>query len=200
MLCQFTFKNFMSYKNETIFDMQAVSSQGFTDSLLKSGDDNKEFLPVLVIYGANAGGKSNVLKALNCVNALVMKPIDIFLNKSISKATVEWTPFLFDNTSRNEPTEFELFFRSDNEYEYKYILKVTDEKISEEYLYRRKLSLKSRIATIFERNTNGIKLGASINKASINTEVNDQMPYLSFLYINYKFEPKIGRASCRERV
>ena len=123
MLCQFTFKNFMSYKNETIFDMQAVSSQGFTDSLLKSGDDNKEFLPVLVIYGANAGGKSNVLKALNCVNALVMKPIDIFLNKSISKATVEWTPFLFDNTSRNEPTEFELFFRSDNEYEYKYILK-----------------------------------------------------------------------------
>ena len=191
MLCQFTFKNFMSYKNETIFDMQAVSSQGFTDSLLKSGDDNKEFLPVLVIYGANAGGKSNVLKALNCVNALVMKPIDIFLNKSISKATVEWTPFLFDNTSRNEPTEFELFFRSDNEYEYKYILKVTDEKISEEYLYRRKLSLKSRIATIFERNTNGIKLGASINKASINTEVNDQMPYLSFLYINYKFEPII---------
>lgn len=191
MLCQFTFKNFMSYKNETIFDMQAVSSQGFTDSLLKNGDDNKEFLPVLVIYGANAGGKSNVLKALNCVNALVMKPIDIFLNKSISKATVEWTPFLFDNTSRNEPTEFELFFRSDNEYEYKYILKVTDEKISEEYLYRRKLSLKSRIATIFERNTNGIKLGASINKASINTEVNDQMPYLSFLYINYKFEPII---------
>lgn len=27
MLCQFTFKNFKSYKNETVFDMQAVSSQ-----------------------------------------------------------------------------------------------------------------------------------------------------------------------------
>ena len=36
MLCQFTFKNFKSYKNETVFDMQAVSGQGFENSLLKS--------------------------------------------------------------------------------------------------------------------------------------------------------------------
>ena len=71
MLCQFTFKNFKSYKNETVFDMQAVSSQGFTDSLLKNGDDSKTYLPVSVIYGPNAGGKSTVLDALNCVNAHV---------------------------------------------------------------------------------------------------------------------------------
>lgn len=191
MLCQFTFKNFKSYKNETVFDMQAVSSQGFTDSLLKSGDDSKTYLPVSVIYGPNAGGKSNVLDALNCVNALVMKPILIFKNKVIKKAKVEWTPFLFDDASRNEPTGFELYFRPNNNYEYRYVLKISNEKIIEEYLYRRKIGTRSRIATIFERDSNGIKLGASINKASINTEVNDQMPYLSFLYINYKLDPVI---------
>ena len=184
MLCQFTFKNFKSYKNETVFDMQAVSSQGFVDSLLQSGDDSKTYLPVSVIYGPNAGGKSNVLDALNCVNALVMKPILIFKNKVIKKAKVEWTPFLFDDTSRNEPTEFELYFRPDNNYEYRYSLKITNEKIIEESLYRRKTKSKSRISMLFERNSDVVKLGSSINKASINTDVNDQ----------------IGRASCRERV
>lgn len=191
MLCQFTFKNFKSYKNETVFDMQAVSSQGFVESLLQSGDDSKIYLPVSVIYGPNAGGKSNVLDALNCVNALVMKPILIFKNKVIKKAKVEWTPFLFDDTSRNEPTEFELYFRPDNNYEYRYYLKITNEKIIEECLYRRKTKPKSRISMLFERNSDAVKLGSSINKASINREVNDQMPYLSFLYINYKLDPVI---------
>ena len=188
MLCQFTFKNFKSYKNETVLDMQAIGNQNFQDTLLTSGEGSKAFLPVAVIYGPNAGGKSNVLEALNCVTSIVMKPILIFKDKLIQKAQVELNPFLFDDVSRNEPIEFELYFRPDNEYEYRYFLSVYEGRISEEYLYRRKLGVKSRTATIFERNSDGVKLGASINKASINTEVNEQMPYLSFLNINYKLE------------
>lgn len=189
MLCQFTFKNFKSYKNETVFDMQAVSSQGFVDSLLRIGNDKKEYLPVSVIYGPNAGGKSNVLEAFTCLNALVMTPILILKNKQISNVSIKITPFLFNDTSRNEPTEFEIYFCPNSEHEYRYIIKVFEGKIIEECLYRRKFGVKSRISMLFERDSNGIKLGASINKASINTEVNDQMPYLSFLYINYKLEP-----------
>lgn len=189
MLCQFTFKNFKSYKNETTLDMQAIGNQNFKDALLTSGADNKSFLPVAVIYGPNAGGKSNVLEALNCVTSIVMKPILIFKDKLIQKAQVELMPFWFDDISRNEPIEFELYFRPDNEYEYRYFLSVYEGMISEEYLYRRKLGAKSRTAIIFERNSDGVKLGASISKASINTEVNEQMSYLSFLNINYKLEP-----------
>lgn len=109
MLCQFSFKNFKSYKNETIFDMQAVNNQGFNDSLLRSGNDKKEFLPVSVIYGPNAGGKSNVLKALKCVNTLVMKPILLYKNNVEKDINVEWDPFCFDDTSCHEPTAFEIF-------------------------------------------------------------------------------------------
>lgn len=191
MLCQFSFKNFRSYKNETIFDMQAVSSQGFADSLLRSGDDSKTYLPVSVIYGPNAGGKSNIINAFICVNTLVMKPVMLFKNKVIITSTVECAPFLFDDTSQNEPTEFELYFRPNNNYEYRYGLKIANGEIIEEYLYRRRIGTKGRIATIFERDFNGIRLGASIAKASINTEVNESMPYISFLYINYKLEPII---------
>ncbi|MGN0683412.1 MAG: ATP/GTP-binding protein [Oscillospiraceae bacterium] len=189
MLCQFTFKNFKSYKNETVFDMQAVSSQGFVDSLLQSGDDSKTYLPVSVVYGPNAGGKSNLLDAFTCVNALVMTPVLILNNKQTNNLRVNITPFLFNDTSQNESTEFELYFRPNDEYEYKYFVKVFGGKIIEERLYRRKTKPKSRISMLFERDSDGIKLGSSINKASINKDVNDQMPYLSFLYINYKLEP-----------
>ena len=36
MLCQFSFKNFKSYKETTTFDFQATSIPEFSESLLKS--------------------------------------------------------------------------------------------------------------------------------------------------------------------
>lgn len=191
MLCQFTFRNFKSYKNETILDLQAVNGQNFQDALLSSPNDKNEFLPVSVIYGPNAGGKSNVLSALNSVISLVMKPVLMFENKLIQYETVELTPFLFDETSSKEPTDFEIYFRPNNDYEYKYSISITNGKIEEENLYRRKLGKGGRITAIFKRSSNRITLGASINKKNINLDVNEQMPYLSFLYINYKLEPVI---------
>lgn len=98
---------------------------------------------------------------------------------------------MFDDTSRNEPTEFELYFRPNNEYEYRYAITVLNGKITTEYLYRRKIRRGSRIATIFERTNQNVQLGPSINKKKINTKINDQMPCLSFLYINYKLDPII---------
>lgn len=199
MLCQFTFENFKSYKNETVLDLQAVSGQNFEDSLLSSGNDKNSFLPVSVIYGPNGGGKSNVLDAINGVVSLVMNPIRIFKNKVQQNAGVELTPFMFDDYSRNKPTRFELYFRPNVEYEYRYLISITNGVIDEEYLYRRKIGKGSRITKIFERNSNKIDLGASINKKQINTEVNDTMPYLSFLYINYKLEPIILAVNWFER-
>lgn len=191
MLCQFTFENFRSYKNETILDLQAVSEQNFQKSLLKGSNDKNEFLPVSVIYGPNGGGKSNVLNAINCIVSLVMKPIQIFKNNNPQSIVTELAPFLFDDNSKNEPTKFDLYFRPNDKYEYRYFIAITNCVITEEFLYRRKLGKGSRITMIFERSNGKIALGASIKNNKVNTEVNDQIPYLSFLYINYKFEPII---------
>ena len=187
MLCQFTFKNYKSYRDETILDMQAVSNQGFEHSLLPDGN-KQEMLPVAAIYGPNAGGKSNVLDALKCLHSLVVFPILLFRGQTIAQA-VNCVPFLFDEKTPDDPTEFEIFFIPDADFEYRYQISVQKGKIVEENLYRRKLAPNSRISTLFERSDGEIKLGASIRKQSINTEVNEQMPYLSFLAINYKIEP-----------
>ena len=156
MLCQFTFKNYKSYRDETILDMQAVSSQGFEHSLLPDGN-KQELLPVAAIYGPNAGGKSNVLDALKCLHSLVVFPILLFRGQTNSQA-VNCVPFLFDEKTPEEPTEFEIFFIPNAEFEYRYQISVQKGKIVEENLYRRKLAPNSRISTLFERSDGEIKL------------------------------------------
>ena len=92
-------------------------------------------------------------------------------------------PFLFDEDSRNRPTEFEIYFRQKKN-EYRYCLSLLNDEIISESLYWRAIGGK-RTGTVFEREKEVIHLGAKINKAGINRSVNPKMPYLSFLAINY---------------
>lgn len=185
MLCQFSFQNFKSYKEETTFDFQAAAIPEFSASLLgeeKSG----RLLPVGVVYGPNGGGKSNLLQALSCLITTVVKPIhDLEKTREdiVIQQKAECEPFLFDDTSRDKPTEFQVYFRQGKN-EYRYYLALKEDEVVSEALYWRAIGGR-KTGTVFEREESNITLGASINKASINTSVNPKMPYLSFLAINY---------------
>ena len=185
MLCQFAFKNFRSYKNETILDFQAATLPEFKDTLI-TDEYAPALLPVSAIYGPNGGGKTNLLMALSCVISTIVNPVkELEKNHTfpILQQNVNATPFAFDTVSSADPTEFRLYFRvKDNEYCY-YISILKDEVISEA-LFRKAVTSK-KSATIFERENGRITLGYSINKKSINTDVNPKMPYISFLAINY---------------
>lgn len=193
MLCQFAFKNFKSYKNETTLDFRAATLPEFKDTLI-TNEIASDLLPVSAIYGPNGGGKSNLLMALSCVISTIVNPVNE-LEKNhifpIIQQNVNTTPFAFDTISSDEPTEFRLFFRvGNNEYCY-YIAILKDEVVSED-LFRKAVTSK-KSATIFERENGKITLGYSINKKSINTDVNPKMPYISFLAINYNI-PEIKEA------
>lgn len=185
MLCQFTFKNFRSYKDETVFDLQATSITEFKDSLI-SEDSGNPLLPVGVIYGPNGGGKTNLLMALSCLVSTVSRPINELGNsrqKYIIQEKPLCSPYLFDDESQKQPTDFEVFFRVAGN-EYRYNLSLFEEEIIFESLQWRAIGGK-KTGTVFERNRSEIELGSSINKSSINKTVNPKMPYLSFLAINY---------------
>ena len=188
MLCQFSFKNFKSYRDETVFDMQATDLSEFADSIIECSKASR-LLPVASIYGPNGGGKSNLLQALACLVSTVVHPIHE-LQKTrtgiIVQQRVFCDPFLLDNSSRNEPTEFLLYFRI-NSYEYRYYLSLQNDEIVSEILDRKKIGGK-RMAPLFSQEGKDIKLGSSINKVSINLTVNPKMPYLSFLAINHDLE------------
>lgn len=185
MLCQFSFKNFKSYKETTTFDFQATSIPEFSESLLKS-EKADALLPVGVIYGPNGGGKTNLLLALSCLISTVVKPIyelEKAREKIIIQQKISAAPFYFNEISRKMPTEFEVYFRQGKN-EYRYNLSICGDDIVEESLYWKSIGGK-RTGMVFDREGAEITLGASINKASINRSVNPKMPYLSFLAINY---------------
>jgi AAA15 family ATPase/GTPase len=185
MLCQFSFSNFRSYRDETTFDFQAAALSEYKESLIKTERGN-DILPVGVIYGPNGGGKSNLLAALGCVISLVTEPVyELSKNHArfIMQQKIPRIPYLFDEDSREEPSRFQLFFRI-GEYEYRYFIVLLHNEIKTETLYRRKLGA-SRAAKVFDRDNGEISLGTVLGTKNINTEVNAKMPLLSFLAINY---------------
>lgn len=74
MLCQFSFQNFKSYKDETTFDFRAMAIPEFQDALIRQ-EKAEDLLPVSAVYGPNGGGKTNLLQAFFCLINLVVKPI-----------------------------------------------------------------------------------------------------------------------------
>ena len=185
MLCQFSFQNFKSYREETTFDFQATSIPEFSHSLIVR-DKCSHLLPVTAIYGPNGGGKTNLLRALACLITSVVKPIcDLEKNRNplIMQQRVAAEPFLFDGVSANEPTEFRIFFRT-GEYEYRYYLALLNDEITAETLDRKKIGAK-KPAHIFYREGKEISLGTILSRENVNTSINAKMPFLSFLAINY---------------
>lgn len=186
MLCQFTVKNFKSIRDEMTFDMQAAAISEHEDKMImyKNGE---QFLPVSAIYGPNGGGKSNVLEALHTVAAKVLRPLyatgdneeRVFLQK---KLLIE--PFVFSEETKNEPTEFEVFFRTELA-EYRYILHVKREIVVYECLDRVKLETGRRSA-LFERNAKETILKGVFAKLKISDELSETLPLLSYLGITYK--------------
>ena len=192
MISKFSFQNFKSYRDETVFDFQAVAIPEFDDTLIKRKSVSA-LLPVSVVYGPNGGGKSNFLMALISLISVVVKPIAQLekTRTSVFQQHTKIRPFAFDVSSKNEPTVFDLFFRTE-EKEFRYYLSVKDDEIIDECLYWRAYTGK-KTATVFERERGIIELGSGIRSKSINTEVNPKMPYLSFLAINYDI-PVIAEA------
>lgn len=184
MISKFSFQNYKSYRDETAFDFQAAKMIEFDDTLIKR-ENASSLLPVSVIYGPNGGGKSNLLMALISLISIVVKPIaQLEKNRtSVFQQHTKIRPFAFDKTSKDEPTVFDLFFRTEQK-EFRYYLSIKDDEIIDECLYWRAYTGK-KTATVFEREGRKIELGSSIRSKSINTEINPKMPYLSFLAINY---------------
>ena len=186
MLCQFTVKNFKSIRDAVTFDMQATAISEHEDRIIKDKDEEL-YLPVSAVYGPNGGGKSNVLEALHSLVTKVLRPLYATSNNEeiaikMKKLVIE--PFAFDEETRNKPTEFELFFRTEMA-EYRYELTVKREIIEYERLDRIKLET-GRKSALFERDEDEITLKGAFARLKTSDELSDTLPLLSYLGITYR--------------
>ena len=130
MLVNFTVKNFRSIKFERTFSMEASSILEHKDSVIKNGKYN--ILPLAVFYGANSGGKSNLLFALSIMKSVVVSSVR--LNESDN---LPYDPFLLDEMSDKQPTSFEVqLIKHDSLYRYGF--EYNQKEIISEWLFEKR--------------------------------------------------------------
>lgn len=107
MLIQFIFKNYKSFRDEAILDLSAAKMTEFSDRVVSEG--NEKILPMAVIYGANASGKSNIYNAFEYMTDYV---VESFKYGDEEEKFEEYrpTPFLFDAVSSDAESSFEIYF------------------------------------------------------------------------------------------
>ncbi|HGG0664876.1 TPA: ATP/GTP-binding protein, partial [Campylobacter jejuni] len=123
---EFRVENFLSIQDEQVLSMVASSDNTFLTSHTNN-DKKLKLLKSSVLYGANASGKSNIIKAL-----AIMKKIVISSANGQRGDKLPIIPFLLGNED-NKSTKFEIIFiQNDTKYQYGFIL--NSEKILEEWL------------------------------------------------------------------
>lgn len=110
MLLEFAVKNYRSIKGEQTFSMIADASKSKLDNTFEfqpvGASEHLRLLKSAVLYGANASGKSNLIRAFNLLRNLVVQTGRLAIDDRIEF----YQPFLFDEECLAQPTEIKIQF------------------------------------------------------------------------------------------
>ena len=126
MLIRFAVENFLSFKKRVEFTMGASKILRHKDHIAKANDER--LLKISLIYGANASGKTNLVRAINVAKRIILRGIDSF--------AFEKNYFRLDKNSKSEPCVFQFdIFANGHFYSYGFAINHTDRTVIEEWLY-----------------------------------------------------------------
>lgn len=131
MVLEIRLSNMFSIKNEIVLDMTSGGSKSKIASSLASNCfvyKDYELLKSVAIYGANASGKSNILKAITFCSMMVLNS-----HNHNEDVMFNFKPFKFEGYSGKPSSFFIRFVHEDVEYEYSFSL--TQAEIVTEALY-----------------------------------------------------------------
>jgi uncharacterized protein len=181
MLITFKISNFLSFDTQIEFLMQGGTVRELSHHLIKGkGRNEVDILKSAILYGANASGKSNFIKAIAFAKQVILN--------GLNKIVTENKHFRLDKTNIEKPTQFEFEFKHHGKmYAYGVVLSLKHRKIKEEWLFE---LLKTTDKPIFERKVlpNGkseieisLKLDAESSKrfAVYKKDVKDTQLFLS---------------------
>lgn len=131
MLVEFRTKNFRSLRDEQLLSLVASTDKTLLDThALGTGlKAAPHLLKSAVVYGANASGKSNLIKALQYMRGVVLESAALQPGQTFDRLQ----PFKLDANSPGQPTEFEVTFILDG-VRYQYGFAMTSQRIVSEYL------------------------------------------------------------------
>ena len=172
MLIEFSVSNFRSIKEEQTLSMIADSSTRKNDNTFVPIEGNKlRLLNSAAIYGANASGKSNILKALRTLISYI-HALDIDVDRKIPY----YEPFKLDEARLGQPSIFKLSFILEG-IMYDYQIAFDSREVHHEQL---DFYPKKRKSNLFIRTKNEVKRGDYFqDKRFVSNKALTKYPYLS---------------------
>lgn len=186
MLINYSCTNYKSYRNKNGFTFSASKIKQFEAdniSVIDSSLTSKNrILNSLVLVGANAAGKSNMLKSISYARYLILNSANALQDKE--NIFEDPDNFMFDEDAEAEPTAFEFEFSIDkNPFAlYYYSFSFCQKQIIYESFAKREINDRDRLSTkkiLFERQ--GLKLIKASEQFTKLNQVFDLHPAVLFL-------------------
>ncbi len=188
MILNFSIENFGPFRDKQTLSFEPARDKKLEEYyLVKKG--KFKILKLGLIYGANASGKTYLLKGLDFLRQLILEPATIKTEK------LHFKPFLFDLSHKEKPSSLAIEFVQKN-IKYAYFVKFNEDSIIHETLYQ----YKHKKALVFERkNTkesdfilkfgSTVKISSSNEKAIKNNTLRNNTVLGGYLKTNVTVEP-----------
>lgn len=144
MLIRFSVENYKSFKSRQVFSMAAAKHTRLKDHLVAA--NGKRILKSGALFGPNASGKSNLIKAIDFARKIALE--------GIRPGSISNDYFRIDSELREKPGVFQFdFYQNGHFYSYGFAVSYLKSEFISEWLY---LVEGEREITIFERNKDSI--------------------------------------------
>lgn len=151
MLIEFTVGNYLSFKKDTTISFLAVKDNQFVDDNTFPLNDSINLLKNIALWGPNASGKSNLLKALSFFKYFILNSS----KETQLKEKISVNNFRLSTETENKPSLFEIIFYQ-NKVRYRYGFEVNIKKVITEWLFA---SYSSKESKLFIREKDKIDIG-----------------------------------------
>ncbi len=181
MIIDFSFSNFKSFKDRAAFTLRAADSKAKIDNIFAYevvGEKSLSLVKTAVLYGANASGKSNFIKAFLAFTWLIKNSSNFKLDKNKINC---YEPFELDIRSETAPICFKISFAlASIKYEYELCFDKKNIVLEKLNFYP-----KGQISNIFERKVSNkedydlIDLGKELTDKKLPKKIFKNQLYLS---------------------
>lgn len=176
MLITFKISNYRSIGAEQEISLiPATNQKDHLQNIITKG--KYQALNAIALYGPNASGKSNLLRAISLLDRLVHTSAGMS-----STAKLPYDPFVLRAGYENKPTRLEATFIIDG-IRYRYGLEFSEYEVNKEWLFRKSAG---REVYIFEREGDTIDVSTSLkgSKKVIDAAIEATRPNALFLSIS----------------
>ncbi len=191
MLIEFSVGNYLSFKETVTLSMVAENVTARDKSVDKNNvfdvDEELSLLKSVAVYGANASGKSNLIKAMGFMRWFVLNSS----KETQIEDAIDVEEFRLSTETEGKPSFFEIVFILEDKL-YRYGFEVDEKQVVSEWLY---YVPKVRESKLFERDKNGIKMTKVFKEGELISDKTRNNAL--FLSVNTQFNGKISTSIFR---